>query len=111
MGDVCNQSKEKRKDWALVKYNFFKAGSVWQKAKEGKQCNVVRIRESLEAHWSIGLFVGGLGRGVGASALFSKAKDRRHDDSLHQGTCRAFTLVCGPSLMPISFPSLSPYSK
>lgn len=54
----------------------------WQKAREGRQCNAVRIRESIDAHWTIGLLVGGLGRGRGFSALFSKAKHRGHDGAL-----------------------------
>lgn len=57
----------------------------WQKARVGRQCNAVRIQESIDAHWSIGLLVGGLGRGeVGGrlSALFSKAKHRGHYGAL-----------------------------
>ncbi len=45
----------------------------WQKAREGRQCNAVRIRESIDAHWSIGLLVGGLGRG-GYSVFQSQAQ-------------------------------------
>lgn len=56
----------------------------WQKAREGRQCNAVRIQESIDAHWSIGLLVGGLGRedGGGLSALFPKAKHRGYDGAL-----------------------------
>lgn len=49
----------------------------WQTAREGRQCNAVQIQESIDAHWSIGLMVGG-----GVSALFSKAKHRGHDWAL-----------------------------
>lgn len=70
------RGKEKRLGSGEVQLFQSWLGS-WQKAREGRQCDAVRIQESIDAHWSIGLLEGGLGRGGSAKRSVFQSQAQR----------------------------------